>query len=162
MPTEMATLSWAGTAWNTAVPEAGEHEDEDDEALEDDQAHRIGPGHLGGDGEGDEGVETQAGGQGEREVGEHPHEDRHQAGHQGGARGDGRQVGPIAGPPPRKCTVGVLGETEDQRVEDDDVGHREEGDDAAADLAFDAGAPFGDLEEAVEAARRVPCGWVRA
>jgi hypothetical protein len=88
----MAIFSWAGTAWNTAGPEAGEHEDKDDDAFEDDQPHRVGPGHLRGDGEGDEGVEAQAGRQRQREVGDDPHEDRHQARDQSRARRDRRQV----------------------------------------------------------------------
>ena len=45
------------------LPEAGEHEDRDDEALDDDEAHGVGPGHAGqlGDAERDEGVEPEPG-----------------------------------------------------------------------------------------------------
>jgi hypothetical protein len=64
------------------------------------------------------------------------------------------RLDPSPRPAAEELPVGVLDEAEDERVEDDDVGHREERDDAAADLAFDAGAAFGDLEEAVDAARR--------
>jgi len=58
-------------------------------------------------------------------------------------RGDG-QVG--AGP--------VRGAAEDQRVQHDDVGHREEGREAAADLPADVGATRTDREVAVKTAGR--------
>ncbi len=48
--------------------------------------------------------------------------------------------------------VGVLGEAEDERVQHDDVGHREEGDEATADLPADGRAALRDLEEAFEEA----------
>ena len=41
---------------------------------------------------------------------------------------------------------------EDERVQDDDVGHRHEGHEAAAHLARDGGAAPGDLEVPVQAA----------
>ncbi len=41
-------------------------------------------------------------------------------------------------PAAQEVAVGVRREAEDERVEHDDVGHREERDDAAADLAADA------------------------
>src|SRR5690606_19926464 len=50
----------------------------------------------------------------------------------------------------------VLGAAEDQRVEDEDVGHREEGGEAAAYLPAEGGTAFGDSEEAVRAPSR---GW---
>src|SRR5439155_22014679 len=45
----------------------------------------------------------------------------------------------------------VLDGADDQRVKHHDVGHGEEGDQAAADLPRNGRATFGDLEERVEA-----------
>src|SRR5204863_1753716 len=50
----------------------------------------------------------------------------------------------------------VLRAAEDDRVEDEDVGHREEGGETAANLAAEAGSPFGDPEVPVDA---VPGWW---
>ena len=44
---------------------------------------------------------------------------------------------------------------EDQRVEDDDVGHRHEGDEPAAQLTTDGGAALGHVEETFEHAHTV-------
>jgi hypothetical protein len=49
-------------------------------------------------------------------------------------------------------TVPSTSGVERMRVEDDDVGHRHEGDDAAADLGADRRTALRDLEEAVEGA----------
>jgi hypothetical protein len=73
------------------------------------------------------------------------------------------RFGPIAGTAAEELPVDVLREAEDEGVEDDDVGHREEGDDATrrgspVDAARRGGAAFGDLEEAVDAARRTTPG----
>jgi hypothetical protein len=46
-------------------PEAGENEQHDDEALDDDQAHRFWPGHLRRDGDRDQAVDAEPGGDGE-------------------------------------------------------------------------------------------------
>src|SRR5690606_31551144 len=46
-------------------------------------------------------------------------------------------------------TVAVGAAGQDDRVQEHDVGHREEGDDAAAHLTTDRRAPLGDLEEGV-------------
>ena len=48
--------------------------------------------------------------------------------------------------------VGVLDEAEDERVEDDDVGHREERGEPAAHLLADGRAALVDAEEAFEEA----------
>ena len=71
-------------------PEPGEDQDQDDDALDHDEAHRVGPGHLARDGERDEGVEPQAGRQRERVVGDDAHEDREHAGGERRTRRDGR------------------------------------------------------------------------
>ena len=52
----------------------------------------------------------------------------------------------------------VRDEAEDQRVEHDDVGHRQERDDAASDLPSHGRAAFGDPEVAVDAAAPVGHG----
>ena len=128
------------------LAEAGEHEQQDDQALEDHEAHRVRPGHLRqlGDAEGDEGVEPQARGEGQRIVGHDPHEQGHDPRHEGGARRDHREVGLVAPTEEAARRVG-LG-PDDQRVEDDDVGHREEGREATADLPADRRATLVDLE----------------
>ena len=82
------------------LPEAGQHEDQDHQALEDDQAHRVRPGHLGGDRERDERVQPEAGRQRQREVGHDPHQDRHHARHQRRTGGDQARL-PGGDPPPR-------------------------------------------------------------
>ena len=73
-------------------PEPGQHEDQDDQALEHDQAHRVGPRHLLGDREGHEGVQPEPGRQRQREVGDHAHQDRQQPGDQRRARSDHGEV----------------------------------------------------------------------
>ena len=64
----------------------------------------------------------------------------------------------IAAGTAQQVAVGILDEPEDQRVEHDDVGHREEGDDAATDLAGDGRAALGDLEEGIHGRYRTTCG----
>lgn len=150
MPTEIATLSLLGHGVEDRLAEPGEHKNEDDEALEDDEAHGIGPRHLRRDGECDEGVEPESGGEREREVRDDTHEDREQAGDERGARGDRWEVGAVAGATSEEVAVDVLGEPEDERVEHDDVGHREERDDPASHLPADRRAALGDLEVAVD------------
>src|SRR5665648_595870 len=130
------------------LAEAGEHKDEDDQTLEDDDAHRVRPRHAieAGDGVCDEGVESESGRQGQRELRDDAHRDGQQAGHEGGHRGD---LGEVATGERVPRTVGDG--ADDERVEDDDVAHREEGDQAAADLGPDGRATSGDLEVGVEA-----------
>ena len=145
-------LELGGHGMEDGLPEAGQHEDEDEQTLEDDEAHGVGPGHLAGDGHRDEGVETEAGRQREGVVGGDAHEDRHDARHQGGAGRDGRQVGAIPRAAPEIGAGPILDEAEDERVEDDDVGHREERDEAATDLTAHRRATLGDLEVSVQGA----------
>ena len=116
----------------------------DDHTLKHDQTHRVGPGRLLGDREGHERVEPKTGGERQREVGDDTHEDRHDPGDEGGASGDGREV--RLGSPTEELPVAVLHETQNDRVEHDDVGHREERDEAAAHLSLNGGSPLGDLE----------------
>src|SRR3954451_9693881 len=64
-----------------------------------------------------------------------------------GCGGDEGQV--RSRPATEELAVGVLGETQDQRVQHDDVGHREERDQAAADLTSYSRVALADLEELV-------------
>src|SRR3712207_7463495 len=50
----------------------------------------------------------------------------------------------------RSLAVDVLGAPDDQRVQDHDVGHREECGQAAADLPLDRRPALGDVEEGVQ------------
>jgi len=59
-------------------------------------------------------------------------------------------------------SVGIGGGADDERVEHDDVGHREEGREAAADLALHGRPALGDAEVAVEAVDRGPARGVGA
>ncbi len=138
IPAAIAALSAAGIALNTAVrkPVSGQHHDDD--AVDDDQAHRLGPGDLRRDGHGEQAVDAQTGGDRERIVGDDTEDDAHQAGDQRGDRRDLADRQDVAE------DVGLGGRVvgreaaEDQRVEHHDVGHREEGDEAAANLAATA------------------------
>src|SRR5918995_898673 len=132
-------------------PEAGQHQDQDDQAFDHHQSHRVGPRHPAGDRKRDEGVQTQSGGQRERIVGERPHGDRHDTGDQGGGGCDQGQVGRATAA--EEVTLGVRLRPDDQRVEHDDVGHREERDQPAPDLAAGGRAALADLEVPVEAVR---------
>ena len=134
------------------LAETGEHQDEDDDALDDDQPHGVGVGHSvhADQGVGDHRVDAQPRRQGHGVVGDQAHEDGHDPGDQGGAGGD------LLGGAQRGDAL-VLG-GQDERVEHEDVGHREEGDDAAADLAGDGRAALGDMEEGVEAGAEAEAG----
>ena len=102
---------------------------------------RPGPSHRprssGGDGQGNEGVETQTGGQGERVVGDHAHEDRRRPATRAVPAAMADRLDPSPDPPPRKSPLTSFAKPR-IRVGDDDVRHREEGDDATADLPADA------------------------
>jgi hypothetical protein len=108
MPTPMAFFS------------AGQHQHGDHQALEHDQAHRLGPGQAlaGDEGEGDHAVDAEAGGQRERVVGVQAHQQGHGRGHQSG---DGEQRARR-----QLAAAGVGHRSEDRRVEEEDVGHGHE------------------------------------
>ena len=163
IPTEIATLSCCGTAWKTALrkpvststritmpssttrPIASPQVDWRAIVL---ATNALRP---------------EPGGQREREVGDAAHQDRQHAGDQRGAGRDGRDAAARLGPAAEEGARRVGHEAEDERVEHDDVGHRQEGDDAAADLAPDGRAALADLEVAVEAGAlrrcRSVCVW---
>jgi hypothetical protein len=137
------------------LPEPGQHQDQDDDALPHDQAHGLRPGHLGGDDVGEHRVEAQAGGQAEREAADDTHDDRHDARDQRGGGRDhrdrDRDVGIGRGQAADEVACLVGRGADDERVEGDDVGHREEGHEATTHLLPDARPALGDSEPAVEA-----------
>ena len=155
MPTEIAYLSLARAPPGTPLPEAGEHQEQDDHALDHDKTHRVGPGHVAGDRVRHEGVEAESGGERERVVRDHAHQDRQHAGDQGGGRRDRREW--VDARAVAEVAPSMSGEAQDDRVEHDDVGHREEGDDAASHLARDRRTSFGDLEACVHDKRSSRC-----
>src|SRR5699024_7222162 len=105
---------------------AGGAEDDDDDAVDDRQPHRLRPGDLSDHGDGEEGVHAQARSQGEGQTRDDSEEDGDDTRDEAGDRG---QLGEV-----ERVAHHVLGSAEDERVEHDDVGHRDEGDDASADL----------------------------
>ncbi len=154
MPTEIAILSCCGTAWKTAVRNPVSTSTRI--TMPSSTTRPIASAQVDwvAIDDRDEGVEPEPGRQREREVGDGAHQDRQEAGDQGGAGGDDRQV--RTGLPSEEVPLGVGDEPQDQRVEDHDVGHRQERDDAAADLAAHRRATLGDLEETVESADSGP------
>ena len=82
-----------------------------------------------------------SGGERQRVVRNNAHEDRHDACDQRGACGN-----PLSG------DGSVVGNSvaQDRRVNDQNVSHREEGDDSAADFMTDGRAALGDLEERIK------------
>jgi len=137
-------LDMGGDRSEDGLAETGEHQDEDDDALDDDEPHGVGVGHAihADERVGDHRVDAQPRRQSHGVIGDHPHEDGYDPGDQGGAGGDllgGAQRGDA-----------VVRGGQDERVQHEDVGHREEGDDAAANLAGERRAALGDVEEGVE------------
>ncbi len=120
------------------------------DTLDDDEAHRLGPriAARGHQPVGHERVEPEPRRERERELGDEPHDDRHDAGDKGSHGRDHREVGRLA--PAKERSVGRRDRSDDQRVEDHDVGHREEGRETTTDLRTDRRSPFGDLKEAVD------------
>lgn len=140
------------------LPEPGEDEHQDDESLEDDDPHRVRPGHAwqARDREGDHGVETETRGEREREVGDDSHEDGEDAGDERCGGGDHREV--RLGATTEVVAGAVRDGAEDDGVEHDDVAHREERHQSAAHLGADGRASLGDLEELVDRILRLAHG----
>jgi len=112
-----------------ALADAGEGEREEDDAGEEDGSEGGGPGdaHAFDDGIGEVGIEAHARCEGEWVVGGRSHEDAAEGGAEAGGGGDGGER--------------HAGFREDGRVDEDDVGHRDEGGQASEDL----GAPIGGV-----------------
>jgi hypothetical protein len=126
------------------LAEADEDEHRDGEALDDDDAHRVGPAQpiRAHQREGHEGVDPQPGREGERVAAVDPHRER---GHGGHERGDRQQL------VERELDAARRGDRpQDLRVDEEDVGHRQERGRAAADLRGDRRPAGGDVEVAIQ------------
>ena len=108
------------------LPEARDHEQRDDQALDEDHTHRGLPRQspTQDELESDDGVQTKAGCQGKRVVRVQTHGDRHDPGRQGRHRYRGREV--------RALTLRQRGEN--SGVHEQDVSHDDKRRQAAADL----------------------------
>ena len=89
-----------------------------------------------------DGVEAETGGDGEREVAAQTHDRGHDGSHQRGGGGEFR--------PGQLVAELVLGTAEDDRVEHQNVGHREERGEAAADLPREGRTSCADPEVLVD------------
>ncbi len=90
-------------------------------------------------------LRPEPGGEGERVAADDAHEDGHHRRHQGGGAGHLGEV--------EAGAVDVGRAAQDDRVEDHDVGHREEGGQAAPELGLDRRTPLADTEVAVDPCR---------
>ncbi|MGX1473649.1 UNVERIFIED_CONTAM: hypothetical protein RKD50_002457 [Streptomyces canus] len=118
------------------------HQHTDEQTFQDDQAHRVVPAHQRGDLEGDDRVQPEPGGERERQVAAHAHDDRHHRGHQSRRGGQLHRI--------QRVSELVLRAAEDDGIQDKDVGHREERGEAAAYLTGEGGSPLGDPEVPVD------------
>lgn len=122
-----------------ALADSGVGEGEKDDSGEEDRAEGGLPRdtHAFDNGIGEVGVETHTGGERERVVGDCAHEDAAEGGAEAGGRGN--------------CADGHSCLTENGRVHEDDVGHRDEGGDAGEGFSTPIGAESGEAEVAFEA-----------
>ncbi|CRH94148.1 Uncharacterised protein [Chlamydia trachomatis] len=124
------------------LTEAGENQDQDDDAFPGDKTHGlcIAQAHTYNHGESNDGIETQTGSKCQRIVGDNTHEDSHDACNKRGTcrntLGSNRAI-------LRQCCP------EDGWVHDKNVGHGEEGDDTATNFLADRRSAFADLEERI-------------
>ena len=132
------------------LAEAGEHEDGDGHALEEDEAHGLREREALAEDEAErhDGVEAHAGSDGVGAVGDGAHEDRHDAGDETGGGEHGGEGQTLAA------------ESEDTRVHEDDVGHDDERREPGKHVASECGAPLGEVEHSVETSRCDGC-WDR-
>ncbi len=136
-------LEGGGDRTEHGLAEAREDQQEDEDTFPRDDAHGLAVAQAGTEdqGEGDDRVQAEAGGERQRVVRDNAHEDRHDACDERGAGGD---------------TLGgdgsVVGNSvaQDRRVNDQNVSHREEGDNPTADFMTDGRAALGDLEERIK------------
>ena len=144
MPAVIASLSSIGTASKTSLRSPVAAKQHDDQAVDDDKAHRLGPGERADHGRREERVDAQSRGECERQPGDDTEQDRHDARGQRRRGRDLRELQPAA----RSTSVGAR---QDDRVQHDDVGHRDERDHAAAYLGADRRPARRDFEEAIQA-----------
>ena len=123
-----------GDGGEEALPDTRVGECKEDDAGEEDGAEGGLPRdvHAFDDGIGEVGVEAHAGRESERVVGEGSHEDAAECGAEAGCGCDSGE---------RHAGFG-----EDGRVDEDDVGHRDEGGEAREDLGAPVGAVGGEAE----------------
>ena len=123
--------------------QAGRRQRDDDEPVDDDQPHRFWPGQRADQSRGDEGVETEPRGECERQPGNDAEQDGHDT---RGQRCHGRDLFEF-----QLVAGDVLDAGQNDRVQHDDVCHRDERDYAAAKFVGDRGPSCRDLEEPIEA-----------
>jgi hypothetical protein len=124
-------------AFMTASRKAGEHQDEDHDALSEDDRHTDLPRDVrlleADDREGHHRIQSHARGESERTVGDQAHADAHQRRTQGGrGRGTGERY---------------TGGGQDPRIHEDDVCHRHERRDAGDDLGLEVGPALSNLKK---------------
>ena len=102
--------------------ETGNGQQNDDDALDNHQTHRFLPGQPtgGNHAHAHEGIHAQAGGHGEGVFGNSAEEDRHYARDQRGGGSNLRHA--------QRVAVCIFGGAEDQRIQENDIGHGEERD----------------------------------
>ena len=136
-------LESRGNRAENGLTEAGEDQQKDEDTFPGDDTHGLAVAEAGtkDQGESDNRVEAEAGGERKGVVRDDTHEDRHDARDERGASSDalGRN-GTVLG----NCVA------QDRRVDDQDVRHREEGDKSTADFVTDRRAALGNLEERIK------------
>ena len=96
MPAVIASLSCIGTASKTSLRSPGRRQQHDDEPVDDDEAHRLGPGDRADHRRREEGVDAEARGERERQPRDDAEQDRHDArGERRGGR-DLRELEPVS------------------------------------------------------------------
>jgi hypothetical protein len=128
-----------GDGSDEALADAREGEGEEDDAGEEDGSEGCGPGdaHTFDDGVGEVGVKAHAGREGEGVVGDCTHEDGAEGGAKAGGGGDRGE--------------GHASLREDGWVDEDDVGHSDEGGKACDDLGAPVGVVMGEAEVLLQA-----------
>ena len=128
-----------GDGVHDGLAQAAQDEQQDDDTLEEDNAHGhvpVAAAHGGGDAR-DHGVDAQTRRAGERAVGEDAHADGHDAGAQAGGAGERSRINASA--------------REHCGVDGDDVGHRQECCQSSAKFGPDCGLALTDVKKFVHA-----------
>ena len=123
-----------GDGVHNGLAQAAQDEQQDDDTLEEDNAHGHVPvtaAHGGGDAR-DHSVDAQARSAGERAVGEDAHADGHDAGAQAGGAGERSRID--------------AGAREHRGVDGNDVGHRQERCQSSAKFGPDCGLALADVK----------------
>ena len=136
-------LEGGGDGVEDCLAETSESQCHDDQTVDDHQAHGLWPGQPFGCHERDryQRVDAQASGDTEGVLGDHAEQDGHDTRSEGGGSSHAGTTEDIS--------IDIRTRADDQRVEDHDVGHREEGHHPGANLGGVAGATLGNVEVAV-------------